>query len=337
MKPMPFSLDRYRAARQSACVFDRSGRARIVLHGRDRLTFLHALLTNDVAALKPGSGCYAALLTPQGRMIADMRLFDLGDITLLDVHPETKDTLLAKLDQMLFSEDVQFGDVTDTFGCLSVQGPLAPGVAASVLGTDAADLAAWPPFRNARVGWRGETVIAARVDEFGVPGVFLFAAAGIVPALAAEAEARGAPMADADTAEVLRIEAGVPAFLVDMNAETIPLEAGLESTAISYTKGCFPGQEVLVRIRDRGHGRVAKRLVGFVIEGDAVPGAGDVVRAAEKDVGAVTSGVFSPALGRPIALGYVQRDVAEPGTAVSVVHDGTALAGAVSALPFALP
>jgi folate-binding protein YgfZ len=134
--------------------------------------------------------------------------------------------------------------------------------------------------------------------------------------------------------EALRIEAGEPAFLVDMGDDTIPTEAGIEATAISYLKGCFPGQEVLVRIRDRGHGKIARKLVGLTIESNAAPAAGSVIVAGEKEVGRVTSSVVSPALGKPIALGYVHRDLVEPGTVVSVAAGDSRLAATVTELPF---
>jgi folate-binding protein YgfZ len=315
-------------------VLDRSSRGRITLRGRDRLTFLHALLTNDVAGLAPGTGCYAALLTPQGRMIADMRVFELGDAVLLDVHRETKDVLLAKLDQMLFSEDVEMGDVSDAFGCISVQGPLAAGVVGATVGLDASVLASWKPFQNARVPWGGTVIIVARTDEFGLPGFLLFTDMAAIPSLAALTGANGAEVVEAITEEVLRVEAGQPAFLVDMTDETIPLEAGLETTAISYTKGCFPGQEVLVRIRDRGHGRVARKLVGLVLDGGEVPDRGAVVREGDKDVGQVTSAVLSPELGKPIALAYLHRAQSEVGTVVTVSAGGQDVPATVRALPF---
>ena len=130
--------------------------------------------------------------------------------------------------------------------------------------------------------------------------------------------AAGVVEAGADTADVLRVEAGVPAFHRDMDEETIPLEAAIESRAISLTKGCYVGQEVIIRVLHRGHGRVAKKLVGLTIEGEAVPADGAIVRSGEKEIGEVTSSVRSIALDRPIALAYLQRDFLEPGTAVSI-------------------
>lgn len=336
-------LDRYNAVREGAGLIDSSGRGRCVIRGNDRLTFLHALLTNDITALGPGCGCYAALLTPQGRMVTDMRVFELGDATLLDVPAGVKDALLARLDQLIFTEDVQLGDVTPVWGCLSVQGPRAPEALSRAIAGDSegaaialqAGLSQYRPFQNARVEFQGDVTVVARVDEFGRPGFLLFTAADCLRALAAALAAAGAVPVDDRVAEVLRIEAGVPSFPADMNDDTIPLEAGIEQRAISFTKGCYPGQEVIVRIRDRGHGRVARRLVGIAVDGEkTVPVPGDTILAADRDVGRVTSAAWSPALGRPIVLGYVQRDFVDPGSQVVIARGDARLPATVTALPF---
>ena len=301
------------------------------MRGADRKTFLHALVTNDIALLGPGTGCYAALLTPQGRIVADMNVFELGDVMLIDVRREVKDLLLRRFDQLIFSEDVQLGDVSDAWGCLGLYGPQAAAMTGGVLGADAA---AFKPFQNARLLYKGELVITARRDGLGLRGILLFTAAPQIPALAQALLAAGAEPLSAEAAGVLRLEAGEPAFLAELTDDVIPLEADLEATAVSFSKGCFPGQEVLVRIRDRGHGRVARKLVGMTIDGDSVPVAGSRVRAGDKDVGHVTSAVMSIALGQPIALGYVQRDFAMPGAAVTIVHGDSPLNATVTELPF---
>jgi folate-binding protein YgfZ len=145
----------------------------------------------------------------------------------------------------------------------------------------------------------------------------------------------GAVDVDAEVAEVCRIESGRPVFGKDMTGDTIPLEAGIEDRAISLTKGCYVGQEIIIRVLHRGHGRVARRLVGLTLEpGAAVPPRGSAIRGGDRDIGAVTSAVQSPALGRPIAMGYVHRDFVEPGTAVTVVVDDRPLSAAVTRLPF---
>src|SRR5205085_1155709 len=137
-------------------------------------------------------------------------------------------------------------------------------------------------------------------------------------------------MVDAETTEALRVEAGVPKFGRDMDEDTIPLEAGIESRAISFSKGCYVGQEVIVRVLHRGHGRIARKLVGLALAGADVPKSGAEVRTEAAAVGQVTSSTMSPALGRPIALAYVKRDFAEPGTALEV--DG--VQAVVTPLPF---
>jgi aminomethyltransferase len=168
----------------------------------------------------------------------------------------------------------------------------------------------------------------------GLPGVLLFASGAVLPGLAQGLSAAGAAVLPADVADTLRVEAGEPAFHVDMDGDTIPTEAGIEATAVSYLKGCFPGQEVLVRIRDRGHGKIARKLVGLTVEGDAVPPAGSAITGGEKEIGRVTSAVMSPALGKPIALGYVHRDFVAPGTRVAVVIGDAGADATVAELPF---
>ena len=323
--------EQYEAARARAGMLNLGARGRIVVHGADRKTFLHALLTNDLAMLSAGTGCYAALLPPQGRMMADMNVFELGEVILIDTRREVKDVLLQRFDQMIFSEDVQLGDVSDPWGCLGLYGPQAMQIAGSIV---AADLTQFVPFQNARLQYGGALLVAARCDAMGLTGVLLFAEAGAIPSLAQALRAAGATELRPEAAEALRLEAGEAAFLVDMDEDTIPPEAGIETKAVSYLKGCFPGQEVLVRLRDRGHGKVVRKLVGLMIDAEAAPAAGSLIVAREKEIGRVTSSVVSPALGRPIALGYVHRDFVDPGTAVVVVDGGSRVDATVTEVPF---
>jgi tRNA-modifying protein YgfZ len=168
-----------------------------------------------------------------------------------------------------------------------------------------------------RLAGRAVTVVAS--DEIGVAGFDVLVDAGDADAVRAALAAAGAvPAAEADV-EAVRVESGRPWFGLDMDADTIPLEAGLEDRAISRSKGCYVGQEVIVRVLDRGHGRIARRLVGLAFEASAaVPARGTAVHAGDREVGRVTSAVWSPSLARPIALAYLQRDFVEPGTPVSV-------------------
>jgi len=316
----------YQAARQHAGLILRE-RGLIVVSGRDRASYLQGLLTNDISALATGQGCYAAYLTAQGRMISDLFVYELGDVILLALPRATKDTVLAKLDEFLFSEDVQLGDVTETFSAVAVVGPAAASAVSEATRSSEADLHAIPLHGCRRI----EAGILLRVADTGEPGFELVVAREQMPGMLQALQAAGGVTIDADTADVLRIEAGVAVFGPDMDQETIPLEAGIEQQAISFTKGCYVGQEVIIRVLHRGHGRVAQKLVGLLLEaGQDVPAPGTVLQAAGKEVGAVTSSAESPALGRPIALGYLKRDFVAPGTIVQLPA-GTAT---VVALPF---
>jgi len=309
----------YTAARERAAWLDRSNRGRIVVSGADRRSYLQGLLTNDIAALTPGSGCYAAYLRAQGRMIADLWVYELGDLVLLAMHGDVKDTVLARLDQFIFGEDVQLGDVTATFAEIAIVGPhAAAAVARALTGVSADVLTALPEHGNVRAQFDGAPAIVTRGSDVGEPGFEVYLGAEQRDAFVRALESAGAVALDAETAEAIRIEAGVPLFHRDMDEETIPLEAGIEQRAISLTKGCYVGQEVIIRVLHRGHGRVARRLVGLAVDGPVVPERAAAIVVGDKVVGEVTSAAFSPRLGRPVAIGYVQRDVAEPDTIVRI-------------------
>jgi tRNA-modifying protein YgfZ len=331
----------YRAAVESATLFERPNRGKIAVAGADRRTYLHAMLTNDIAPLEPGSGCYAAYLTPQGRMIADMRVLELGDLVLLDLDASVAPDVLQKLDQFVFSEDVKFGDLTEVFASLCVAGPAAARILATVLRAgdgqselDEAALAGWIEFHNRRVNFEGQVVVIAASRELGVPGYDLYIEQPHEQSLVEALVAAGAARGSRDATEQLRIEAGRPTFGIDMGTDTIPLEAGIEGRAISFTKGCYPGQEIVIRVVHRGQGRVARRLAGLRVDGDVLPARGDVVRAGDREAGRVTSAANSPRAGGIIALAMLHRDFQEPGTAVAIDHGGQSLAAVISALPF---
>jgi folate-binding protein YgfZ len=320
----------YDAARHRAAFLDRSHRGRIVVSGTERASYLQGLLTNDIVALKAGHGCYAAYLTAQGRMIADLDVYELGDVLLLAMSGGVKDTVMARLDQFIFSEDVQLGDVTGTFAQIAIVGPEAAAVVASIVRVVSADaLRAMPEHGNARGEWAGGAAIVTRVADTGEPGFDLYVERQQAGALKVALAAAGAVELDEATGEAIRIEAGVPLFGRDMDEETIPLEAGIESRAISFSKGCYVGQEVIIRVLHRGHGRVARKLVGLTLDGDDVPPAGAAVRSGDREIGSVTSSTASPARQRPIALAYLHRDFLEPGTTVTVGDQAATVTGVV--------
>jgi folate-binding protein YgfZ len=307
-----FSLDQYAAAHNSAITIDRSSQGTIVLTGGDRASFLHALLTNDIALLAKGKGVYAAYLTQQGRMISDMRVVETGTRILLNVERDVAAPLAGRFDKLIFSEDVQARDATGELTTIGMHGPSAAAMIKRATGVSVADLA------NQYDNITSHNLTIVRDDSLGLPGYDMYALVADADALRAKLIEAGAVTASDETAETLRIEAGRPRFGIDMTADTIPLEAGLEDRAISFTKGCYVGQEVIVRVMHRGHGRVARRLVSIVLSDGTVPARADKIQRGDRVVGEITSATASPKLGSPLALGYVQRDHAAPGTELTV-------------------
>jgi folate-binding protein YgfZ len=321
------SSNQYRAIREAAALVERSGRGRLLVSGNDRRGYLQGLLTNDITALSAGSGCYAAYLTPQGRMIADMRVFEMGDAIFLDLEGFVAETVRDRLAQFIISEDVEVHDLSEPKAQVGVYGPQAAVVVSTALAAGGAEaeiapaanlLDAMPMLASARWDFHGTPVYVLRSDDPGVAGFDLVVDAALCVELPAALRECGAIDVDDDVVETTRIEAGRPRFGIDMDDETIPLEAGIEDRAISRTKGCYVGQEVIIRVLDRGHGRVARRLVGLKLTPSSVPARGDAIRTGEREIGRVTSAAYSPLLGTAIALGYVHRDFTEPGTAVAV-------------------
>jgi folate-binding protein YgfZ len=320
----------YQLARTAAAIVDRRERGWVVVSGADRRSYLHGLLTNDIAALQAGQGCYAAYLTPQGRMIADVWVYELGDVLLVSMIRDVKPTVLARLDQFIFTEDVQLGDVSDTFAATAVVGPRAAHAIAAAADVSVDQLTVLPEHGNIRIAFEGQPAIVLNTTDTGESGFDVLVAADQAARLRERLHAAGAVDVDEAAAEALRLEAAIPLFHRDMDEETIPLEAGIESRAISMTKGCYVGQEVIVRVLHRGHGRVARRLVGLTLNGTTAPPAGAPVLAEGREIGSVTSSAMSPALGKPIALAYLHRDFVTAGTTVRV-NDTDAV---VTATPF---
>jgi folate-binding protein YgfZ len=323
-------IESYRALREHAALGAIAARAAIDVSGADRASFLHGLLTNDVQALASGGGCYAAWLTPQGRMITDLHVFAGDERIVLDVPAELTAALLQRLDQSVFTEDIQLTDLSHSLASVWIHGPSAAAVLERVL-AGASGLASWTGYRHAPVQFDNTAATVGRVDQLGVPGFCVYVDAAREPELRAALATAGAVAADRPAIEAARIEAGYPVFGIDMTDDTIPLEAGIEDRAISFTKGCYVGQEVIVRVLHRGHGRVARRLVGLRLEA-GLPVRGGHILADDRDAGAVTSAARSPRLG-PIAMGYVHRDFTTPGSRVTVETPDGPVAALVDRLP----
>jgi folate-binding protein YgfZ len=312
--------DEYRALHADAVWVDRStSDARLEVRGPDAAEWLQGLLTQEIKSLQVGQGAYAAYLTPQGRMIADLRVLRREATYMLEVVASARATLLSRLDQFVIMEDVTIADVTDSTGCLTVIGPAAATSAAACTGLPTSALAALPEHGQLSLSRPGAFVAASQA--FGVPAFDLVASVADLDSWRPLLAARVA-QASERVLETARIEAGRPRFGIDMHEDTIPLEAGIESRAISFDKGCYVGQEVVIRILHRGQGRVARRLVWVESASHAADTppwqSGEVVHTGDKAVGVVTSACWSPARGGLLGIAMVHRDAAEPGTSVTI-------------------
>ena len=294
------------------------------MEGDDRTSFLQALVTNDLTALAAGQGVYTAYLTPQGRMICDMRLYQRPQSILLDVSASVTGAIVAKLDALIFSEDVRVVDATAGMSTLTVVGRTA-----RLLLDNAIEFHVQLPTVPLGVS-ESQAVFAVRSDEFRVfDGSDLEAFDLFVPSEAAAAtidllESAGVENIGHEILDALRIEAGRPAFGRDMDEHTIPLEAGLLDRAISLTKGCYVGQEVIVRVLHRGAGRVAKRLVKLAFDPslETPPAPGTPLHIDGRESGRITSAARSPRLGRVVALGYLAREDADAARQPAAAIDG---------------
>ena len=328
MSNVPGPAEQYRAVREAAAVIDRSSVGKAEVEGRDRASFLQGMLSNDVKALAPGQGCAAAFLDAHGKVMALLRVYALSDRLLLELPAGLTQKTLLLLDKYLISEKAAFEPLDEAYAVLSVQGAQAPALIAGLAGAPM-DLA---PHAHVEATLAGIATRVVQRSEFGVrPGFFLWAAPDAMPALRAAVEGAGATPVEPAVGEVLRVEAGEPAYGQDVDESVILPETNLEHL-VSYTKGCYIGQEVVARVKYRGH--VNRALTGLTLEGDRVPTPGAPVFAGEREIGRVTSAVRSLGLGAPIALGYVRREHLEPGSAVAVRIEDILVPARVTPPPF---
>jgi folate-binding protein YgfZ len=329
--PNEVSLDlQHRAVMTAAGVSDRSTLGKATVTGRDRAAFLQGMLSNDVKALGPGQGCPAAFLDAHGKVVSLLSVYALEDRMLLELPAGSTDKFLQVIDKFLISEKACFESADDVYAILAVQGPEAERMLAGLSGVtlDAA------PYSHQEVEIAGAPVRVARRSEAVTPGFHCWTAVTHAEALGKALREAGAVPVGALALETLRIEAGIPAYGQDVDETVILPETRLDAL-VSYTKGCYIGQETVARVKYRGH--VNRGLSGLLLEGDRVPAHGDAITAGDKDIGRVTSAVRSIALGKPIALGYIRREHYEPGSAVTVVVGGSPVPARVAELPFVRP
>lgn len=290
---------------------DRSRRGRLRLTGRDRQSFLQGMVTNDVAALQPGQGCYAFLLDATGHVLSDMRILCAEDHLLLDLEPGMATTVAETLDRYLIMEKCRITDVTAETAQVFIGGKDAPRVLARLGVEDAGD---WAEGQNTSVDVGGDAALAAATRLIPGKGFDLYTEAVAVECIRKAVDAR--EMTE-EALDIFRIEAGVPRFGVDIDSRVLAPETGQQRRAIHYRKGCYIGQEIVARIDARGH--TNRTLTGFVLAEGVLPDPGAPVVAGDRpDAGRITSATFSPTLGRGIALGYIRHEYSEPGTDVNV-------------------
>ncbi len=318
----------YEAVRRGAGLIDHGDLGVLEVTGRDRASFLHAMLTNDVKSLVPGQGCQAALLDVHGKVQVLLLVWALEDRILVITPPGMAAKTNEMLDRYLFSEKAFFRDATGELSLLLLAGPEAPALAQRLTGTPVPD-GPWSSV-PARLG-ETELRLVRGGGETGEAEVWLVSTVGEGPLVWRAATAAGARPVGLRAHESLRIEAGTPYLDHDVDESVLLPELPVERW-VSYTKGCYIGQEVVVRVRDRGH--VNRHLRGLVVDGETPPPAGASLVADGAEIGKVTSGTWSFGLKRPIALAYVRRQHAEPGTAVTIQASGLTLPARVSALPF---
>lgn len=320
--------EEYALVRRGVGLLDRGHFGVLELTGRDRATFLHALVSNEVKALGPGQGCAATLLDVHGKVQVVLFVWVADDRIFVVTPPAMAQKIAEALDHYLFSEKVAIRDVSGETALLVLVGPKAPETSERLLG-------ARPPASPwSHVGGKlGETPVrlGSGGRETGEAEVWIAGPASEAPRMWDALVGAGARPVGLAAFDALRIEAGTPIFGHDVD-ESVLLPEIPFANLVSETKGCYPGQEVVVRIRDRGH--VNRMLRGLLLDGAEVPPHGAEVVADETSVGRVTSAAWSFGLERPIALAFVRRQNAEPGTHVSVRLGGRAVAASVSALPF---
>lgn len=317
-----------------AIIVDRSPRFRCTLAGPKAGEVLTGLVTNDVLALSPGGGCYAVALTAKGKIIADLRIFARTDDLLVDVSPAAAAGWWSMIRKYVNPRLARYADVSASTTEVGVFGRRAHAVIAAALGLPWEELQQISIFAHRVVDDGGTPIMVARVPDLGLAGFSVFAPAGHHAALWERLSHAGARPAGRAAVEIARIEAGRPEWGVEMDDRSLAQEANMDALhAISYTKGCYTGQETVARVHFRGH--VNRFLRGLRYGEDAsIPRGAEVVDDEGKVVGDVRSAVRSPRLGG-IALAMVRREVNDE-TEVTLRWDGGEARARVVPLPFPL-
>jgi folate-binding protein YgfZ len=299
-------MNGYEALRTGAAWLDLSARGKIKLTGEDRARLLHAMTTNHIQQLTPGTGCYAFFLTTQGRILSDVNVLCRPDHILLDLEPETREKIYRHLDHYIIADDVTLEDPTAETATIAVEGPKSQEVLeAAGAPTPGAD------YGTAEWGTR----LIARLNTTGSPGFFIFAPLLEKEKLLSELEAAGAVPADAEAFRVVRLEHGRARYGEDLSERFLAQE-GNQPHALHFSKGCYLGQEIVERVRSRG--QVHRILMPVQLDTKESPPVGAKLQAGDTNVAEITSAAYSPALDKVVALAYVRTEQAHPQSQMTI-------------------
>ena len=319
----------YAAVRSGrAGLIDLSSRGRVEVSGADAVAFLDGMITNDVKTLPDDGWFTAAFPTVLGRLVAVVRVLHTDKSFLFDSEEVTAAKVVQLLSRFTAAGDFKVTELTNDFALLSIQGRDAAAIVRDAINVDVVDL---PRGRVSILEWRGHQIRIIRATHTGEDGFDLFVPAESAGEIWTALSSAGAVPVGQDAFDVLRIEAGIPRHGIDMDETNVVLETGLDE-AVSFTKGCYIGQEIIARIHWRGH--IAKRLSGLIIENGTVQSGDKLLAEDGKEIGRITSAVSSPQLGRNVALAFVKYDYLANGTAVRVLSGSAEVAATVAALPF---
>ncbi|MGH7885605.1 MAG: YgfZ/GcvT domain-containing protein [Thermodesulfobacteriota bacterium] len=303
------------AARNGIAFSDISNRGKLKLTGRDHLKLLQGMLTNDVLKLESGKGNFAAILTNKGKTLSDMRVFKDKDSVFLDLEPKINEKIKDHLLKFRLSYKAEIEDITHGYGLIHIFGPECPYFIESFM-IDAKSMFEYnhttkDGIKFMKINRTGETgfdilfenQLAEKVSDMIIKNKINISSVG------------------SNAFETMRIEAGIPKYNKDFDERTIPIEAELWQ-ALDFEKGCYVGQEVVARIKWRG--RVNRHLVCLIIEGDKIPEPKDKLFSGEKEIGKITSAVFSPTIEKIVALGYIRKEFKDVGTKAEILlKDGS--------------
>ena len=320
-------LAEYRALRKDVALLDKNYRTYLLFTGPDRVRYLNAILTNDIKSLTPGNGVASLFLNPQGRIQAEIETYAEAKSLFCVSYAMIREALVAALDKYIIMDDVTMTDKTDAYGTLALEGPSAAELTKRLTGTELADMSDLG-FRETSVAGMNcgllKRSLGVASAEFLTPRQDLATLWGV---LRDEVTKAGGQPAGYQALSALRLEQGIPWFGYDFGEKQIPHEAGLQDSHISYSKGCYTGQEIVERVRSRGQVNRIRVLLKFA--GTEIPASGASLLADGKEVGHVTRAAFSPRLQAPIAMGYVRRE--------SSVAGSEALCGSERATVIAAP